>query len=52
MYNKMKLIAERIAILTFTLNSKIKHENIIREIANKHNIKLVVLCPKPKLNNA
>ena len=50
MYNKMKLITERIAILTFTLNSKRKYDNTIIEIAKKYNIKLVFLCPKPKLN--
>ena len=50
MYNKMKLITERIAILTFTLNSKIKYENKTIEIAKKYNIKLVFLWPKPKFN--
>ena len=52
MYKKMKLINERIAILTFTLNSKRKYENTIIEIVKKYNIKLVFVCPKPKANKA
>ena len=52
MYNKMKLIPASKAILTFTLNSKIKYENKIIEIAKKYNIKLVFLCPQPKPNKA